>query len=74
MSATDSNILRRVGNIGLNKGTLMANGLNHLVQYDSEDDVLDVSAWFDNETRDELLALSDVEFEETSLQIIICSI
>ena len=51
-------ILRSVGTIQLNEGNLMANGLFNLS--DSSNDNL--SLWFDFETKDELMKLSDNDF------------
>jgi hypothetical protein len=52
------NVLRQVGSVSLNEGTLQAKGLFNL--YDEETD--DVSLWFDGEEKDLLLHVTDREF------------
>jgi len=49
-------VLRKVGSIELNEGSLMANGLFNI------SDGNEVSLWFDNETKEDLLSMSDDEF------------
>jgi hypothetical protein len=49
-------VLRKVGDIELNKGSLMANGLFNLSDGD------EVSLWFDEETKDDLMSMTDDEF------------
>jgi len=61
-------ILRQVNNIQLNEGSLMAKGLYNLALV--TDNVVAVSVWFDEEEKDELLALSDEEFESRAKEII----
>ncbi len=61
-------ILRQVNNIQLNEGSLMAKGLYNLALV--TDNVVAVSFWFDEEEKDELLALSDEEFESRAKEII----
>lgn len=51
------NILRKAGNIQLNQGNQMANGL-----FNVSDNKNNVSIWFDEDLKDELLSLSDEEF------------
>lgn len=50
------NILREFNGIQLNEGNLMANGLFNV----SSDE--DVSIWFDEETKEELMEATDEEF------------
>mgnify|MGYP000877428614 CR=1 FL=1 len=61
-------ILRKVNNIQLNKGNLMANGLFNLAFI--TENVVAVSVWFDEEEKDRLLALSDDEFSKEAKEII----
>lgn len=61
-------ILRQVNNIQLNEGSLMAKGLYNIALV--TDNVVAVSFWFDEEEKDELLALSDEEFESRAKEII----
>lgn len=49
-------VLRSVKGIELNEGDGMARGLYNLSKGD------DVTNWFDTDTKDELLELSDAEF------------
>ncbi len=50
--------LRNVNGYALNKGNLMANGLFNI----SHDETNRTSLWFDEETKDELISLSDEAF------------
>ena len=50
-------ILREVDGIKLNKGNLMANGLYNLI-----DENNNVSSWFGEDTKDELISMSDNSF------------
>ena len=61
-------ILKQVGSIQLNEGSLMAKGLYNLALV--TDNVVAVSVWFGEEEKDELLALSDEEFESRAKEII----
>lgn len=61
-------ILKQVGNIQLNEGSLMAKGLYNLTL--ATDDAVAVSFWFDEEEKDRLLALTDEEFESEAKRII----
>lgn len=61
-------ILKQVGNIQLNEGSLMAKGLYNLALV--TDNVVAVSVWFDEEEKDRLLALTDEEFESEAKRII----
>lgn len=61
-------ILKQVGNIQLNEGSLMAKGLYNLALV--TDDAVSVSFWFDEEEKDRLLALTDEEFESEAKRII----
>jgi hypothetical protein len=54
-------VLRKVGNYELNKGSGMANGLFNISN--TENNNL-LSKWFDTSTKDELMEMSDVEFEQ----------
>ena len=51
-------VLRKVGDLELNKGEAMANGLFNL------SNEKDVSMWFDEETKDELLSMDEDEFSD----------
>ena len=61
-------ILKQVGNIQLNEGSLMAKGLYNLALV--TDNVVAVSVWFDEEEKDRLMALTDEEFESEAKRII----
>jgi hypothetical protein len=54
------NVLRQVNKVKLNQGSLMANGLFNLSL--EEDNVIEVSNWFDEETKERLMNLADAEF------------
>jgi len=56
--------LRVVKNLALNKGDLMANGLFNVTDSDLLETTKDkgVSLWFDEETKNELMEMSDAEF------------
>ena len=56
--------LRTVRNIELNRGNLQADGLFNL------SNETDVSFWFDIETKDRLMKLSDADFWHQSNDII----
>lgn len=62
------NVLRQVNDIHLNEGNLMAKGLFNLALV--TDNVVAVSAWFDEEEKDQLLALSDEDFLKEAKEII----
>lgn len=49
-------VLRQVGDIKLNEGSLMAKGLFNVSNND------DVSFWFDKETADDLIQMSEDDF------------
>lgn len=49
-------VLRKVANIALNKGDLMANGLYNLTNGNQ------VSFWFEEDTKDDLMAMTDDHF------------
>ena len=51
-------VLRTVGDVQLNEGQLMAKGLNNLFNVETKE----LSFWFDDDFKDELLKLSDDEF------------
>ena len=51
-------ILRKVGGVELTKGNLAANGLFNLFNTETEQ----VSFWFDEETKNVMMNLSDDEF------------
>ena len=53
-------ILRTFHGINLNEGNLAASGLFNLFDIETNE----VSDWFDTETKDELLLMSDSEFYE----------
>jgi len=55
------NILREEHGVQLNEGDLMAKGLFNLT-----DDKGNVSIWFDEETKDELLSLSPDDYFTSS--------
>jgi hypothetical protein len=50
--------LRKVNGFSLNVGTLQANGLYNI----SNEDCTLLSLWFDDETKNELMQMSDAEF------------
>ncbi len=52
------NVLRKVGDVQLNEGQLMAKGLNNLYNVETGQ----VSLWFDDEVKDSMMELSDEEF------------
>lgn len=52
------NVIRVAGNISLNEGNGMANGLFNVFNEQTNE----VSNWFDSETKDELIGLNDSEF------------
>jgi len=58
-------ILRKVKNFELNKGILQASGLFNL--YDKKTG--NISLWFDEETKDELLKLSNKDFVSSAKQL-----
>ena len=62
------NILRQVNKIQLNEGSLMAKGLFNLAFVN--ENVVAVSVWFDEEEKDELMALTDEEFDSRAKEII----
>ena len=51
-------VLRTVGDVQLNEGQLMAKGLNNLFNVETKE----LSFWFGDDFKDELLKLSDDEF------------
>jgi len=53
-------ILRTVGNYELNEGNGMAKGLFNISNTENNNEL---SLWFDQETKNELLELSDKDFE-----------
>lgn len=57
-------VLRQVRDIELNEGNLQAKGLFNLSNEN------DVSFWFDEETKDRLMNLTDAEFWHQANQII----
>jgi hypothetical protein len=52
------NVLRKVGDVQLNEGQLMAKGLNNLYNIETGE----LSLWFDDEVKDSMVKLSDEEF------------
>jgi hypothetical protein len=52
------NVLRKVGDVQLNEGNLMAKGLNNLYNVETGQ----VSLWFDDEVKNAMMKLSDEEF------------
>jgi hypothetical protein len=52
------NVIKQVGNIQLNQGNLMANGLFNLTNTETKQ----VSYWFDHRTKNELMELNDEAF------------
>lgn len=61
------NVLRTVNGIQLNQGDEMAKGLYNVSQGEKAERL---SFWFDEETKDELLAFSDDDFETKSNELI----
>jgi hypothetical protein len=59
------NVLRNVNGFELNEGNGMANGLFNISHTEKEL----LSNWFDNDTKNELLQMSDVEFEKFAISI-----
>jgi len=53
-------VLRQVGDVQLMEGQLMAKGLNNLFNTKTKQ----VSLWFDNDFKNELMVMSDNEFLE----------
>jgi hypothetical protein len=54
------NVLKEVAGIQLNEGGSMAKGLYNLSREVNEE--VEVSFWFDGDTKDRLINLSDAEF------------
>ena len=54
------NILRQTQGYSLNEGNMMASGLFNISIGEGED--TKVSFWFDEDTKDDLLSMSDDEF------------
>ena len=54
------NILRQTQGYSLNEGNMMASGLFNISIGEGED--TKVSHWFDEDTKDDLLSMSDDEF------------
>jgi hypothetical protein len=54
------NILRQTQGYNLNEGNMMASGLFNISIGEGED--TKVSHWFDEDTKDDLLSMSDDEF------------
>jgi hypothetical protein len=59
-------VLRKTRHIELSEGSLQASGLYNL--YDVKNDLL--SNWFDEETKDELMGLSDYHFHKKAKNFI----
>jgi hypothetical protein len=53
-------VLRQVGDVQLMEGQLMSKGLNNLFNTKTKQ----VSLWFDNDFKNELMVMSDNEFLE----------
>ncbi len=52
------NVLRKVGDVQLNEGNLMAKGLNNLYNKKTGE----LSFWFDDEVKDKMMKLPDDVF------------
>lgn len=52
------NVIKQVGNITLNQGNLMASGLFNLFNKETNQ----VSYWFTDDTKDELVNMNDNDF------------
>jgi len=58
-------VIRKVNGYELNVGDLMAQGLFNI----TNDETKEISLWFDSDTTDELLAMSDEEFEDEAKEM-----
>jgi hypothetical protein len=58
-------VLREVNGFKLNEGTLMSNGL-----FNVSNDNNETSFWFDDETKDDMLNMSDEEFTHDAIALI----
>jgi hypothetical protein len=58
-------VLRKVENLELNQGSLQANGL-----FNISHSTLGVSFWFDEETKDDLMSMTDEEFKNDAIALI----
>jgi hypothetical protein len=61
------NVLRKVGNVQLNEGNLMAKGLFNLSKGGK------VSLWFCSEDKDDFMAMTDAEFLAEANDVIECA-
>ena len=61
------NVLRKVGGVELNEGSLMAKGLFNL----SKDGK--VSLWFSSEDKDDFMNMNDAEFYAEASHVIECA-